>query len=337
MSRSSGLGARLRLSPQHLLPGPRRIPRTGDRSPAGSLWGYVRRMSGWHQVPLCMLAVAVAALSMVPLELQRRIVDGALADRQLDLLLTLAALYLVVVLLQTALKYGLRVYQGWLSESAIRQNREVLAEIHDCRVATGQVLPQRGRAVSIIGAEVEKLGGFVGEGLSQPVANFGMLLAIGGYMVVVEPWIALASLPFLAIQALAVPPLQRMVNRLLERRVRTLRRLGQAIATIGADGSDDRQRAAYRRDLRRVFDTRMRIYALKFAIKGLVNLLNHLAPLAVLTVGGYLVVQEQTSIGVVVAFISGFERLSNPVRELVKYYRLTAQARVQHQMIASWM
>src|SRR3546814_15960723 len=38
---------------------PRRIPRTGDDTPAASLFGYVWRMSGSHQVWICLLAVVV--------------------------------------------------------------------------------------------------------------------------------------------------------------------------------------------------------------------------------------------------------------------------------------
>src|SRR3546814_13998839 len=81
---------------------------------------------------------------------------------------------------------ALHMYQSWLSESAIRYNRAHLTGIFERR--TDDEGEQRsGEAVSIIGAEVEHLGGFVGEGLSQPVVNGGMLVAMGGYMLVVEP------------------------------------------------------------------------------------------------------------------------------------------------------
>ena len=77
--------------------------------------------------------------------------------------------------------------------------------------------------------------------------------------------------------------------------------------------------------------------ALKFLLKGAINLLNNLAPLAVLMVGGYMVLQGESTVGVVVAFISGLQRLADPVRELMNYYRVAAQANVQHSMIARWM
>jgi ABC-type bacteriocin/lantibiotic exporter with double-glycine peptidase domain len=50
-----------------------------------------------------------------------------------------------------------------------------------------------------------------------------------------------------------------------------------------------------------------------------------------------MVIEGETTIGVVVAFISGFDRMSTPLRELIAYYRIAAQASVQHRMIARWM
>ena len=35
--------------------------------------------------------------------------------------------------------------------------------------------------------------------------------------------------------------------------------------------------------------------------------------------------------------MTGFERLANPLRELLAYYRIAAQSNVQHKMIAEWM
>ena len=109
---------------------PVRIRRTGDDTPARSLYGYVWRMSGWHQAWLSLLAALVAGLSMAPLELQRRIVNNAIGGENLELLVLLAAVYLAVVLLQTGLKYLLRVGQGRVSESAIRYTRRHLFGIH---------------------------------------------------------------------------------------------------------------------------------------------------------------------------------------------------------------
>ncbi len=324
---------------------PSRIVRTGDDTPAASLLGYLWRMSGRHQVWICLLAAVTAALTAVPLELQRRIVDEVVKDRDIDLLWSLAGVYLAVLLVQGLTKYALRMYQGWLSESAIRYNRAHLTRIyesHNGNDAGGDGDGDEaggkhgGEAVSIIGAEVDRLGGFVGEGLSQPVVNGGMLVAIIGYMLVVEPLVAAISLVFVVPQILLMPLLQRYINRLVARRVTLLRGFGDRLAALPQAERDFADSDMPER-LDRIYDNRIRTFVLKYGQKAAVNLLNGLAPLSVLLVGGLMVIEGETTLGVVVAFISGFDRLSAPLRELLAYYRVAAQAAVQHRMIARWM
>lgn len=318
---------------------PRQIPSTGDDTPARSLLRYVWRMSGRHQIWICLLAILVAVLSMVPLELQRRLVDEVIVDRNLDLLFVLGGIYFAVLLGQGGCKLALRLYQGWLGESAIRYNREHLAQIYECRAASAQTPNKgdaKGQAVSVIGTEIDRLGGFVGEGLSQPVVSGGMLLAIVGYMLVVEPLIAFFSLVFLVPQIILVPLVQRFINKLIEERVTLVRSLSDNLAELPQD-CRDMSEIGLPEQLDGIYGNRMRIFLYKFGLKALVNLLNALAPLSVLLVGGYLVIEGETTIGVIVAFISGFERLSAPLRELIAYYRVAAWANVQHTMIARWM
>ncbi len=318
---------------------PRKIERSGDDSPATSLWRYIWRMSGWHQLCICLLAIATAGLTAIPLELQRRIVNDVVDGGHIDLLWMLAGAYFLVLLVQGLTKYALRIYQGWLSESAIRYNREHLSRIYECRQAgskNSKADGEAGQAVSVIGAEVDKLGGFVGEGLSQPCTNIAMLLAIGGYMVVVEPLVALVTLVFVVPQIILLPVFQRFINRLIEERVTLMRALGDKLASLPADtGGLEEQDLPDQLD--RIYTNRMRIFVLKFGLKAVNNLLSGLAPLSVLLIGGVMVIEGETTIGVVVAFISGFERLTAPLRELIAYYRVAAQASVQHSMIARWM
>src|SRR3546814_13762345 len=90
-------------------------------------------MSGRHQVWICLLAVVVAGLTAIPLELQRRIVDEVMRDREMALLWLLAGGYLAVLLVQGVTKYAMHMYQRWLSESAIRYNRAHLTRLHEQR------------------------------------------------------------------------------------------------------------------------------------------------------------------------------------------------------------
>lgn len=314
----------------------RPVPRSADGStaarPARSLARYVWRMSGRHQLGLAALALAVAGLAMVPLELQRRLVNEALGAGDLGLLARFGAIYLGVVVAAALGKFALRLYQGWLAESAVLATRAQLARLHACRTEAHE---EDGRAVSIIDREVDQLGGFVGEGPSSVVVNAGMLVAIVGYMLVVQPVVAAVGLAVLAPQAVLVPVLQRRVNRAMQTRVGLLRELGDRVAEEGGRAGEPRPRL--QRQLRRIYDNRLGIYALKYGMKSATNLLTNAAPLGVLLVGGFLVIEGRTTVGVVVAFLSGLQRLEDPLRELLNAYRLAAQARVRHEMIAQWM
>src|SRR3546814_17633094 len=75
--------------------------------------------------------------------------------------------YRAVLLVQGVTKYAMHMYQSWLSESAIRYNRAHLTRLYEQHDG-GDGGHHGGEAVSIIGAESARLGGFVAAGLSPP-------------------------------------------------------------------------------------------------------------------------------------------------------------------------
>lgn len=309
---------------------PREVERTGDDTPAVSLGRYIWRMSGWHQVGAGVLAVMVAMLDLIPVELQRRIVDGALVSESYELLLVYGAIYFGVVVMHQLTKYALSVYQGWISESAIVYSRTHLFSIYRRRVENGEA--DGGNAVSVLTNEVDKLGGYVGEGVTQAATNLALLIGAAAYMLVVEPRIALFGLAFMIPQILLTPLLQSKLNDLIEIRVGYMRNLSQIVTT-----EESVENGEAREILPLIYRNRMRFFFVKFGMKMLLNFLNTLAPLTVLIYGGYMVLEGHTTVGVIVAFLAGFQRISDPLRELISFYRITAQANVQHRMISEWM
>jgi ABC-type bacteriocin/lantibiotic exporter with double-glycine peptidase domain len=298
----------------------------------GSLAGFVWRATGWHQVILALLAIFIAVLQFTPVDLQRRIADGAILQNDLHMLLGLGAIYGAVVLLSSALKYVLSVYQAWLGESAIKASREELAVAAEHR---SRVAALGGQVVHVIGAETEPLGGFVGESISQALANATLLAVTVGYMIVIEPLIALCSCLLLAPQVLVAPYLQAKLNRLVERQLQLIRQLGDQITR--SDGTADCEPEQRLSTISTIYRNRIRFYLLKFALKALLNLANAMGPLMVLIIGGWMAIRGQTTVGTVVAFVSGLERLSTPLRDLINFYRAAAQAKVQHAMITNWV
>ncbi|MDF1524578.1 MAG: hypothetical protein P1P87_17385, partial [Trueperaceae bacterium] len=82
-----------------------------------------------RQAGVALLAVAASVIGLAPIELQRRIIDDAITAGDAGLLVTLALVYLGVVVAQQALKLALRLAQGWLGESAVHYTRTHLLGI----------------------------------------------------------------------------------------------------------------------------------------------------------------------------------------------------------------
>ncbi|MET0606727.1 MAG: ABC transporter ATP-binding protein [Beijerinckiaceae bacterium] len=301
---------------------------------------FAWRTSGAHQIYVGVLAVAVALLNFAPIDLQRRIVDGPIANKDVAALVWLGAIYLGVVLIQAALKYCLMVYQSWVSESAIKISREQLVAIAAKRAslheggADGDTVVA-GDTVNVIGREIDAVGGFVGTSISEFVVNLTFLVVIAGYMLYIQPTIAVVSAIFLAPQTMVAPYMQAKLNKLFERQVGLVRKLGDE--TVRQAASDPDKPGDEFRTILAIFRNRLRFYFLKYGLKTLLNIANAMGPLTVLLVGGYMVIHGQSTIGTVVAFVSGFERLSSPLRDLLNFYREFEQAKVQHRMITEWI
>jgi ABC-type multidrug transport system fused ATPase/permease subunit len=303
--------------------------------PAG-IFGYVWRTSRRHQVWLALLSVAVFLLTLGPLELQRRIINSALESGAFQLAALLCAAYAALALASGGIKLALNVYRGWVSERALRDLRR---KVYDHAVeGLGDRVPDpqdEGIGMSIILAEAEPVGGFVGMSISEPLMQIGTLLTVFGYMIVLQPWMALFSFVLFSLQIVFVPPLQRAVNRHAAARISTMREVSsEMIGDLGPGATGTEAKQAYAARIDRVFRHDMRIYWLKFTMNFLMNLVHHLGVVGVLLVGSWYVAQRQLEIGTVVAFISGLARINEPWGDLVNYYRELTVAQVKYRLIA---
>ena len=310
--------------------------------------GYVLRTSGKHQLGLAALAVGVFALTSVPLEIQRRIVNDAIKNGATTTIVWLAVAYAGVALLEQAFKLALNVYRGWVSEDAVRTLRRTLREagVHEAahrdvnREAKSEASPdddsETGTHAAMVVSEAEPIGGFVGMAISEPLLQIGILASVIGYMTSLEWWALALSAGFLLPQLLFVPALQHAINRRAAERVKTLRHVGGDIVATGVPEEDG---------IERVFELNMGIYKIKFSMNLAMNFMYHGAVAIALGVGGLLAVQHKLEVGTVVAIVSGLGKLNDPWGDLVNWgrefsvdsvkYRLFADALVRHRALAT--
>ena len=79
-----------------------------------------------------------------------------------------------------------------------------------------------------------------------------------------------------------------------------------------------------------ILQLRTRFLMTKNIMKTLNNLLISLGPFGVIAWGGYLVIQGEVEVGVILAFVSGLERLGGPIRELIGSYGAITDAHMRY-------
>jgi len=304
-----------------------------------SIYGYVWRTCREDQIKICVLAGLVAFLSILPLELQRRIVDNVVARPDLWLLVLLGSLYLVVLLIQGGLKYITNLLKGRIQEAVARDLRQRTVERRATTSRAGSADPgamNGGTVASMLTAESENIGEFASSCLSTPLLQTATIAWVLAYLIWVEPQIAFLAFVIYAPQIFLVPRIQRNVNRLARRRTQVMRKLGHEAVDFENTTGDARAKLRARADvfIELIFKIRMMIYRQKYFLTFLGNFLDSFGILVVLMVGGYLVIQGQTNVSTLVVFMSGFQKISDPWDQLIQFYRSVSNARVSFGLVA---
>ncbi len=319
-----------------------------------SIYAFIRKYS-WRQQ---LLILGLTALSFPPLyfslELPKTIINRALGDpdgpwvlfgqdlERTTYLFALCGLFLLLVLIGGGLKYVLNVYAGIVAERMLRRLRYQLYE-HVLRFPLPHFRKvSQGELVQMINAETEALGGFVGDALAVPAFQGGTLLTILTFMFMQDPVLGFAAIALYPLQIWLIPRLQRQVNELAKQRVRQVRRnaerISETCATIREIHAHDTARyelARFSEQLGAVFWIRFAIYKKKFLIKFLNNFIAQLGPFFFFSIGGWLVIHGDITLGALVAVVGAHKDLSAPWKELLTYYQTMYDVRIKYEQTVS--
>jgi len=300
-----------------------------------SMFGFLWRVSGRHQVTIAMLATVVFVFNTAPLEMQRRILNAATLDRDTGLVVLLAAAYACIVLVEGLFKLLMNIYGGWIGENTVRVLRLSANALVDVMPLERQSASVRGVEVAMVLAEPEAIGGFVGIAICELVLQVGILLSVFGYMFFVQPMLALVCLAIFSPQLVFVPLMQCAINRRVQSRISVLRHVSTAVLQAGTDAAEKawRQKARFAE----VFELNLGVIKLRFTMKFLMNLTHNLGRVIVLGVGGWFVVRGRTDIGTVVAFVSGLGNVREPWADLVNWYQDTMLTSAKYRMFVAAM
>jgi ABC-type bacteriocin/lantibiotic exporter with double-glycine peptidase domain len=316
----------------------RREPAGANLPPPGhfaqlGLYGYIRNTSGHAQTVLALLSIFIFLLDLVPLELQRRIVNDAIGQKAFGALLWLCAAYAATALVQGMAKLAWNVYRNAVGEATSRRLRlETFAAA--LRHPEPETTTREGVGISIILSEADPVGLFVATSVSEPVLHGGVLLSVFGYLIYLQPLMAAVALALFVPQCLFVPMVQNAINQRTEARIQVMRQLSADIVAETAAGVLEHEERSYRRRVGEIYALNMQIYRRKYAMNFLINLLYHFGTVGILFVGGWFVMQGATQVGTVVAFISGLTKVNDPWNDLVTFFRDMTNARIKYQLIA---
>jgi ABC-type transport system involved in cytochrome bd biosynthesis fused ATPase/permease subunit len=174
---------------------------------------FIWRTSGNHQIWLAVLSAVVFGLTAAPLEIQRRVVNDAYKGGQFSAIVVLAGVYLAVSLSSGLTKLALNVYRNRVGENVVRDLRTSIDRQIRIDVTQQKAAEAQGVEVSLVVAETEPVGQFVGSAASEPTLQGGILLSILGYMIYLQPLMALVVLGVLSPQFVFVPLMQRAINK----------------------------------------------------------------------------------------------------------------------------
>jgi putative ABC transport system ATP-binding protein len=321
-----------------------------------SIYRYLIRHSLRQQLWLTALAGLSFPFLYAFYELPKRIVNGAIQGKPEDFpvevlgyefeqtvyLFVLCGVFLALVLINQAFKYYINVYQGLTGERMLRRLRfELFSRVLRFPLPTFRNMSQ-GEIIPMITAEVEPLGGFIGEAFALPAFQGGTLIVILTFLFYQNWILATAAVALYPIQLYVIPRLQKRVNALGKERVRLVRKLaarvGEAVQGVQEVHVHDTSRfvlADFSDRLGEIFHVRYRIYNQKFVIKFINNFIQQLGPFFFYSLGGYLVIAGSLEIGTLVAAIAAHKDLGGPWKELLAFYQRREDARIKYEQVTS--
>ncbi len=317
-----------------------------------SIFRFILHYSRKEQILLLIFTLSAFPFLYMSLDLPKTIINQAIGGRdfprqvlgfefdQIPYLLLLCSIFLLLVLINGGFKYFINVYRGVVGERMLRRLRyQLYGRVLRFPLPSFRKVSQ-GEVVSMITAETEPLGGFIGDSVALPAFQGGTLLTIVIFMFVQDPVLGTAAVALYPVQAYLIPKLQRKLNLLKKERVIHVRRLSERIGEVvtgirevHAHDTSQYELADFSDRVGDIYDIRVKIYKQKFLIKFLNNFIAQITPFFFYSIGGYLVIKGSLSFGALVAVLAAYKDLASPWKELLDYYQNKEDARVKYELL----
>ena len=305
---------------------------------------YKRSLTYWVfetkwslQFVLVLVIFGLVFLRVLPLEIQKRIVNEVLAVGDVAQLVVYCLIFLLAVVLSNIMKLAVNGLQTVIGQRALTDmRRELYQHILRLPLSFFRKTPT-GTVVASLVTELAASANFVGAAVAIPLSNILTLVAIGAYLIWLNSLLGVVTLSIYPIALFVVPLVQRGVNNWNKRRVdasnKMASRITESVTGIGeihAQGSFQSEERTYNSIIERLLKIRIFWTLYRHGVKVTNNFFVGLGPVVVMLLGGYLLMQGETELGSIVAFLSAQEKLYDPWKELITFYQTQQDASVRY-------
>jgi ABC-type multidrug transport system fused ATPase/permease subunit len=291
---------------------------------------------------LFLLLVIVVSLffKVFPLEMQKRVINQAIYLKDLHLLYLYCGLYIGAVTIAGLLKYGINVLQVYIGQKILVEMREELyAHVLQLPLQFYRKM-QAGTVISAMTAELNAIGFFLGGAIAIPITSILTFIVFIAFMFNLNPLLAMLSIGIYPFELIVLPYLQKKYNTLNTKRVKTTRSMANVvnesisgIHEIHGNTSyalEEKKLTSY---IKQLYALMKRLFIVKYGIKFANNFFQSLGPFVLFLVGGYMAINGQFTLGALVAFLSAYEKVYDPWKELIEYYQSYQDAQIRYRQI----
>lgn len=316
------------------------------------IFGFIWRYSRSQQIMIIIMTLASFPFLYYMLELPKHIINDAIDGKsfpkdffgaqlgQIEYLLVLCFLLFLLLVVNALFSMKINTYQGISAERMLRRLRYQLFDRilrfpprHFQRVTPSELS-------SMITSEVEPLGDFIRDSFAMPMVQGGTMITVLYFMISEDPILGFVAIAMVPVQAWIIPKLQHKVNMLGRERVLRARqlagRVGESVLGIGDVHANDTSRflrADISHHLAGIFWVRAELFNRKFFMKALNAFLSQLTPLFFYSVGGYLIIEGDLTLGALVAVLAAYNRFTTPWKELLKYYQRLNDGKIKYEQL----
>ena len=315
-------------------------PNDTTRITKTSLYSWVLYKNVHLQLAIVAVILVTVALRVLAPEMEKRIINEAIGLKDLPALWRYCAIYIGAVTMAGILKFAINLMQVYIGERTLKVVRERLYEHLLSLPVQFYRRTSPGNVISYIITEFIPVATFIGQAVAMPMVNILTFLAMAAYMIHLNPTIGCIAITIYPVELIILPRIQKYFRRASRRRIKHTQRLsgliGEAVSgvhEVHSNASIPLEKNRFSLVLEEMYKATVMQNVVKFAIKFVNNFFMSLGPFILFLIGGYYAIKGHLDVGSIVAFMSAFQKLYDPWKELMEFWQVYQDSSVRYKQI----